>query len=87
MGEGQGTINVKHDKKDSTYNFDHVCGEDTTQASFIRFCRLHFYNNSYSSFVLQEEIFALAGKPMVNSFLDGFNPTIFAYGQTVSRAC
>jgi hypothetical protein len=32
----------------------------------------------------QEEIFLLGGKPVVESVFEGFNGTIFAYGQTSS---
>ena len=32
----------------------------------------------------QEEVFEVGGRPLVDSFLGGYNATIFAYGQTVT---
>ena len=35
----------------------------------------------------QEKMFDVTAKPIVDSFLEGYNATIFAYGQTVGVFC
>jgi hypothetical protein len=32
----------------------------------------------------QQQVYEMAGRPVVTSLFDGFNGTIFAYGQTAS---
>ena len=40
------------------------------------------FDRVYSQYTSQEELFNYSVKPLVNEVLDGYNATIFAYGQT-----
>jgi kinesin family protein 5 len=42
------------------------------------------FDRAFSFETVQSEIFEVAAKPVVESVLEGFNGTIFAYGQTSS---
>lgn len=42
------------------------------------------FNHVFEQSTTQEEVFETVAKHMVDSFLEGFNGTIFAYGQTSS---
>ena len=44
------------------------------------------FNHAFSDRSTQEGVFDAAVRPLLDSCLDGYNATIFAYGQTV-RAC
>ena len=47
--------------------------------------KLHFrFNHVFGMHATQEEIFDTVAKQMINTFLIGYNGTIFAYGQTSS---
>jgi hypothetical protein len=40
------------------------------------------YDNVFDSTCTQEHIFSTCGTPIISSVIDGFNGTLFAYGQT-----
>ena len=47
--------------------------------------KLHFrFNHVFSMQATQEEVFETVTREMIDTFLDGYNGTIFAYGQTSS---
>ena len=52
----------------------------TRKAKFFRAC----LDNVLDSDATQKDIFNLVGQPMILSCLEGFNTTIFAYGQSGS---
>jgi len=53
-------IDVTSEDGQSTFQFDHVFGQDSSQ----------------------DEVFECAASPLVGDVLNGYNATIFAYGQT-----
>jgi Tfp pilus assembly pilus retraction ATPase PilT len=42
------------------------------------------FDHVFDSNSTQKEVYDLAAKPIIDSVLEGFNGTIFAYGQTSS---
>ena len=78
---------VSDKEKEHTKN---VCAEfiDDYQVAVKSSHDLNTYRFSFDKILnpssSQQEIFDLAGKPIIDSVLEGFNGTIFAYGQTSS---
>ncbi len=61
-----------------TFKYDFVFGPKTLQVrrKFVR-------RKIYLIFHFQEELYRTSVEPMLNNVFDGYNVTIFAYGQTV----
>ena len=62
-------------------------GDDDPQIKFSKAPRSRHefrFSHVFEQNATQEEVFDTVAKPMVDSFLGGFNGTIFAYGQTSS---
>ena len=61
--------------------------KDEPQAKYSKApgSKLHFrFNHVFRMQATQDEIFDTVAKQMIDTFLDGYNGTIFAYGQTSS---
>lgn len=78
---------ISDKEKDHSKN---ICCEfmDNTQVSIRTTNDLNTYRFSFDRIFnpksSQQEVFNLAAKPIIDSVLEGFNGTIFAYGQTSS---
>ena len=60
-------------------------GEANSKYSKTPGSKLHFsFNQVFGMQSTQDEIFDTVAKEMIDTFLDGYNSTIFAYGQTSS---
>lgn len=71
----QKCLDFPSNKKDIVLNMSQEAGGATQKFTFDR-----VFDQGSS----QREVYELAAKPIIESVLDGFNGTIFAYGQTSS---
>lgn len=74
--ENQGTLPVvKASSVDNTITAVKGTGRGQQRASFT-------FDNVFSSYTTQEQVFDATLKPVILDVLNGFESTVFAYGQT-----
>ena len=77
-------IRIKPEREDPLKDFSYRSIRESTKIDIsVSGNRSEFYfDNIFEQTCSQGEVFAMSTQPIIDAVLEGFNGTIFAYGQT-----